>query len=254
MATPLVAGNWKMNPPTVAEAVALAEALREPLSAVEGVTRVVCPSFVALTAVAEALAGSPIEVAAQNVHPEPKGAFTGEVAGAMLRGVCSHVVVGHSERRHSLGETDDFVNAKLLAVLGLGMTPILCVGETLGERDAGEAEAVVERQTAAGLAGVGHGDVGRVVVAYEPVWAIGTGRAATPEAAQEMIGGIRAHLGRLYDAATSAQVPLLYGGSVSAANAAELAARPDVDGALVGGASLDPDAFVAIAKAFAARA
>ena len=252
MVTPLVAGNWKMNPPTVAEAVALAEALRGPLSVVDGVERIVCPPFVALTAVADALAGSPVALGAQNLHPEPKGAFTGEVSGAMLQGVCSHVIVGHSERRHVLGETDDFVNAKLLAVLGLGMTPILCVGETADERDAGQAEAVVERQTAAGLDGAGH-NVGRVVVAYEPVWAIGTGRAATPEIAQEMIGGIRAHLTRLTDAATAAQVPLLYGGSVNAANAAELAALPDVDGALVGGASLDPDAFVAIVKAFAGR-
>ena len=144
------------------------------------------------------------------------------------------------------------MNAKLLAVLRLGMTPILCVGETAGERDAGRADAVVERQTAAALAGAG-GDVGRVVVAYEPVWAIGTGRAATPGIAQEMMGSIRVHLERLADSATAAQVPLLYGGSVSAANAAELAALPDVDGALVGGASLQPDAFVAIAKAFAGR-
>ena len=242
-----------MNPPTVAEAVALAEALRAPLSAVEGVERVVCPPFVALTAVVEALAGSPIAIGAQNVHPEPKGAFTGEVSGAMLQGVCGHVIVGHSERRHGFGETDAFVNAKVLAVLGLGMTPIVCVGETADERDAGGAETVVERQTAVALAGVGLGDVGRIVLAYEPVWAIGTGRAATPEIAQEMIGGIRAHLERLSGAATGAQVPLLYGGSVSAANAAELAALPDVDGALVGGASLDPDAFVAIAKAFAGR-
>ena len=243
-----------MNPPSIAEAVALAQALRAPLGAVEGVERVVCPPFVALPAVADALAGSPIVLGAQNVHPQPKGAFTGEVSGAMLQGVCSHVIVGHSERRHSLGETDDFVNAKVLAVLGLGMTPVLCIGETLEERDAGEASAVVERQTAAGLAGVEPGDVTKVVLAYEPVWAIGTGRAATPETAQEMIGGIRAHLVRLTDSATAAQVRLLYGGSVNAANAAELAALPGVDGALVGGASLDPDAFVTIARAFATRA
>ncbi len=239
-----------MNPPTVAEAVALAQALRGPLGAIEGVERVVCPPFVALTAVAETLAGSTVAIGAQNVHPEPKGAFTGEVSAVMLRGVCSDVIVGHSERRHVLGETDDFVNAKVLAVLGLGMTPILCVGETLEERDAGEASAVVERQTTAGLAGVDPSDVMQVVLAYEPVWAIGTGRAATPEIAQEMIGGIRAHLARLAVPATAAQVRLLYGGSVNAGNTAELAALPDVDGALVGGASLDPDAFVAIATGF----
>ena len=243
-----------MNPPSIAEAVALAQALRAQLGAVEGVERVVCPPFVALPAVADALAGSPIVLGAQNVHPQPKGAFTGEVSGAMLRGLCSHVIVGHSERRHSLGETDAFVNAKVLAVLGLGMTPVLCVGEALEERDAGQASAVVERQTAAGLAGVASDDIGHVGLAYEPVWAIGTGRAATPEIAQEMIGGIRSHLVRLTDSATAAHVPLLYGGSVNAGNAAELAALPDVDGALVGGASLDPDAFVAIARAFATRA
>ncbi len=253
MPTPFVAGNWKMNPPTVAEAVALVQALRGPLSAVEGVTCVVCPPFVALTAVADVLAGSTVAIGAQNVHPEPKGAFTGEVSGAMLEGVCSHVIVGHSERRHVLGETDDFVNAKVIAVLGLGMTPILCVGESQEERDAGEASAVVERQTAAGLAGVDPSDVTQVVIAYEPVWAIGTGRAATPEIAQEMIGGVRSHLGRLFDGATATQVRLLYGGSVNAGNAAELAALEDVDGALVGGASLDPEAFVAIATAFAGR-
>ena len=253
MPTPLVVGNWKMNPPTVAEAVALAQALRGPLSTVDGAGRVVCPPFVALSAVAGALAGSPIAVGAQNVHPEPKGAFTGEIAAAMLRESCSYVIVGHSERRHLLGESDDFVNAKLLAVLGRGMTPVLCVGETLDERDAGAATSVVERQTAAGLAGIDQNVLMRVVVAYEPVWAIGTGRAATAEIAQDMIAGIRAHLGRLSYGATAAQVALLYGGSVNAGNAAELAAQTDIDGALVGGASLDADGFVAIVKAFAER-
>lgn len=254
MAAPLVAGNWKMNPPTVAEAVALAEALREPLGAVDGVARVVCPPFVALSAVAEALNGSPIRVGAQNMHPEPKGAFTGEVSGAMLQGLCSHALVGHSERRHLLGERDDFINAKVLAALGLGLTPVLCIGETLEERDAGDASAVVDRQLRLGLASVSPEAVAGVVIAYEPVWAIGTGRAATAEIAQEMIGGIRAWLSSLAGASTAGQVPLLYGGSVSAANAGELAAQPDIDGALVGGASLQAGDFVRIAEAFTRRA
>ena len=253
MATPFVAGNWKMNT-TVAEAAALASELREAIVAVDGVTRVVCPPFVSLTVVAEALAGSSIGVGAQNMHPEPKGAFTGEVSGTMLLGLCTHVILGHSERRHLLGEQDDFINAKVRAALSIGLTPILCVGETLDERDAGQAEAVVERQMMGGLRGLSAEEVGRVVAAYEPVWAIGTGRAATPESAQEMTSAVRSHLARLSDTSTASQVPVLYGGSASPANAAELAAQPDVDGALVGGASLKAGDFAAIVQAFAARA
>ena len=253
MATPLVAGNWKMNT-TVAEAAALASELREAIAAVDGVTRVVCPPFVSLAVVADALAGSSIGVGAQNMHPEPKGAFTGEVSGTMLLGLCTHVIVGHSERRHLLGEQDEFINAKVRAALAVGLTPILCVGETLDERDAGEAEAVVERQMIGGLRGLSAAEVGRVVAAYEPVWAIGTGRAATPESAQEMASAVRSHLVRLSDTSTAGLVPVLYGGSASPANAAELAAQPDVDGALVGGASLKAGDFAAIVQAFAARA
>lgn len=252
MATPFVAGNWKMNT-TIAEAAELANALRGPLSDMGGVTRVVCPPFVSLERVSQVLEGSGIGVGAQNMHPEPKGAFTGEVSGTMLVGICEYVILGHSERRHLLGEQDDFINRKVRAALGLRLTPILCIGETLDERESGQAEAVVERQLSLGLKDVAAEDVAGVVVAYEPVWAIGTGRAATPEIAQEMIGFIRAQLARLSQGSTAQQVPVLYGGSVNAKNASDLAAQKDIDGALVGGASLQPDEFVTITRAFATR-
>ena len=250
MATPLVAGNWKMHT-TIAEAAVLARSLRRPLSEVEGVTRVVCPPFVSLPVVAAALAGSPVLVGAQNMHPEPPGAFTGEVSGRMLQGLCSYVVLGHSERRRLLGEDDAFVNAKVRAALALGLTPILCVGESLEEREAGEAVEVVEGQLAGSLAGVAPGDLARVAIAYEPVWAIGTGRAATPDAAQEMASAVRAYVDSLSGGTAGALTPVVYGGSVTGDNAAAIAAQPDIDGALVGGASLQPESFVAIACAFA---
>jgi triosephosphate isomerase len=253
MATPFVAGNWKMNT-TIVEAVALAQSLRVALADAEGVTCVVCPPFVSLAAVAEALAGSAIGVGAQNMHPEPKGAFTGEISGAMLKDHCSFVILGHSERRHLLGEQDDFINAKVRAALEAGLTPILCVGETLDERDAGQENAVVERQIRRGLRGVSADDVGRVVMAYEPVWAIGTGRAATPEMTQEMAAAVRGEVAGLSNSTIAGRVPVLYGGSVNAGNAAEIAAQQDIDGALVGGASLQATDFAAIARAFASRA
>lgn len=252
MRTPLVAGNWKMNPGTVAEAATLASELRAAIEGVEGVTRVVCPPFVALAAVADALRGSDVAVGAQNMHPEAKGAFTGEISASMIAGLCGYVVLGHSERRHLLGEEDSFINAKVKAALGAGLTPILCVGETLAEREAGRAEAVVEAQLQGGLDGVGAGDVARVVIAYEPVWAIGTGRAATSETAQEMIASARRQVARLSGAGIADEAPVLYGGSVNPGNADELAAQPDIDGALVGGASLVPADFAAIVRAFAA--
>ncbi|MEE8518437.1 MAG: triose-phosphate isomerase [Dehalococcoidia bacterium] len=252
MAIPFVAGNWKMNT-TVSEATGLAEELRAPLDQVSGVTKVVCPPFISLAAVSEVLKGTSIGVGAQNMHPEPKGAFTGEVSGTMLQGICSHVVVGHSERRHVFGEQDEFINSKVKAALALSLTPILCVGETLEEREAGRANAVVERQLTQGLQDLSADDIAKTVVAYEPVWAIGTGKAATPDTAQEMLGEVRQGVARLSNAATAGNVSLLYGGSVNAANAAELAAQKDIDGALVGGASLQPADFVEIARAFAAR-
>ena len=250
MAAPFVAGNWKMHT-TLDEAVALAQEMREPLSALRDITRVVCPPFVSLAAVTKALAGSPIAVGAQDLHPAPQGAFTGEVSGTMLRGLCQYVIVGHSERRHLFGESDDLVSRKVTAALDVGLTPILCVGETLEERDAGQATEVVIRQLQTSLRGLKADAISALAVAYEPVWAIGTGRPATGELAQEMMAVVRDVLTELAGPGVSTLVPLLYGGSVTADNIREFAAQRDVDGALVGGASLRADEFVAIAKAIA---
>ena len=231
--------------------MALAQNLKGPLSEVDGLTRVVCPPFISLMAVAAVLDGSPIAVGAQDLYPEPKGAFTGEVSGTMLQGICRYAIVGHSERRHIFGETDDLVHRKVAAALELGLTPILCVGETMEERDGGLAQEVVVRQLRLGMEGLG-GEAASVVVAYEPVWAIGTGRAATPDLAQEMMDLMRRTLAEIVTPDAAAQVPLLYGGSVTAENIGGFAAQPDVDGALVGGASLRAEEFVAIARAIAA--
>ena len=253
MATPFVAGNWKMNT-TVSEAIKLARELRPALAGIEGATFVVCPPFVSLAGVQAEFVGSNVWVGAQNMHPEPKGAFTGEVAGPMLKDLCAYVILGHSERRLLLGEDDGFVNAKVKAALEVGLTPILCVGETLDQRESGHASTVVTSQLSASLKDLTADEIGKVVVAYEPVWAIGTGRAATPEIAQEMMGAIRYEVARLSHIDTAGRVPLLYGGSVNAENCAELAAQDDIDGALVGGASLKASDFATIARAFAARA
>jgi triosephosphate isomerase len=246
----LIAGNWKMHTGR-AEAVALAEAAARLAAEVGPAVEVaVCPPFVWLEAVAGVLVGSAARLGAQNVHAEASGAFTGEVAAPMLvEAGCRYVIVGHSERRQLLGEADADVAAKLRRALHHALVPILCVGETLAERDAGREEAVVLRQLDAALAGAEPAREA-LVVAYEPVWAIGTGRTATPAQAQAMHRLVRERLGA---APGGADVRLLYGGSVKADNAAELFAEPDVDGALVGGASLDAAAFAAIARAAAAR-
>ncbi len=246
MATPFIAGNWKMHT-TVEEAVALAAALRIPLERLDGISRVVCPPFVSLAAVAGELEGSAVQVGAQNLHPEAKGAFTGEVSGTMLRGLCSHVIVGHSERRRHFGEDDATVNRKLLSAMAVGLTPILCVGERLEEREQGRAAEVVSRQLSAAISGVAKADTARLVVGYEPVWATGTGRAATGAMAQEMMGLLRTLL-RQQAGDGADEVPLLYGGSVTAENIGEFAREPDIDGALVGGASLRAEEFVDIAR------
>jgi triosephosphate isomerase len=233
---------------TVAEAVALVDELKASLAGAQGVDVAVCPAFVALTAVKSALAGSAIKLGAQNAFYEAKGAFTGEVAVTMLTGIVDTIIVGHSERRQIFGETDQMVNKKVLAVLANGLQPIMCIGETLAENEAGLTEAVLERQTREGLANVSAGDITRVTIAYEPIWAIGTGRAATADDAQNRCAFIRGQLRTSYGDLAD-QVRIQYGGSVTPGNAKELLAKPDVDGALVGGASLKAADFTAIVKA-----
>ena len=245
MALSIIAGNWKMNT-TVQEAVRLAREMRPRLDAIAGVQTVVCPPFVSLSAVAETLRESTVAVGAQNMYHEEKGAYTGEVSPTMLAGLCQYVLLGHSERRQLFGESDGFVNQKLRAAVEADIRPILCVGEGLTDREDGRAESVVQAQLRGGLADVGSPEA--VVVAYEPVWAIGTGKSATPDIAQSMMAGIRDLLGLLYGAESASAVPLLYGGSVNATNISDYMNQADIDGALVGGASLDADSFVEIVQ------
>jgi triosephosphate isomerase len=237
---------------TPAEAADLARALRPELEALTGVELVLCPPFPALAAVAEAVRGSRLGVGAQNMHWEKSGAYTGEISAPMLAGLATYVIVGHSERRQYFAETDETVNRKVKAALAHHLTPIICVGEVLAENEAGQTAAVVTRQTKAAYAGLSAEDARKTILAYEPVWAIGTGKAATPAGANAVIGlHIRGALAELYGALTADAIRIQYGGSVTAANAAELMAQPDIDGALVGGASLKPADFVTIAKAAA---
>jgi triosephosphate isomerase (TIM) len=250
MRTPIIAGNWKMNK-TPAEAADLARALLTDLAPVSGVDRVLCPPFVALSAVAEVLKGSPLGLGAQNMYWKDAGAFTGEVSPVMLKGWCQYVILGHSERRQYFGETDETVNLKVKAALNHGLTPIICVGEVLAENEAGQTTAVVTRQTQGAYAGLSANDALKTVIAYEPVWAIGTGRAATAEGANAVIRQIRGVVAGLYSPEVAGAIRIQYGGSVTAANAAELMAQPEIDGAMVGGASLKPAEFIAIVKAAA---
>jgi len=260
MRRPFVAGNWKMNT-DLAAGRELAIGLRSALNPhPPGVDVAVCPPFPYLAAIAESIRGSSIQLGAQNMYFETNGAFTGEVSGPMLRDVgCAFCILGHSERRHTIGsvgpggavhgEDDALINRKLKAAFAHGLTPILCVGETLAERESNQTERVLDRQVRGGFAGVPAIQAARTVVAYEPVWAIGTGRNATPAQAQEAHAFIRRLIETLYDAYTAADLRLLYGGSVKASNAAELIGQPDVDGALVGGASLNAGDFAAIVQA-----
>ncbi len=243
---PYIAANWKMHK-TVAEAGEFVDALLPQIAATQSDV-VICAPFTALTAVVERRYGTAVKVAAQNMHEEDSGAFTGEVSAPMLAELdVEAVVLGHSERRQFFGETDEALARKLPAALAAGLEPILCVGESEEARDAGQTEAVLERQLHADLAEAESGDMPKVVIAYEPIWAIGTGRTATPEQAQETIAFIRDTL-RLRGAVADS-VRILYGGSVKPGNAAELLGQPDIDGALVGGASLDPADFAAIVNA-----
>jgi triosephosphate isomerase (TIM) len=245
---PFVAGNWKMHT-TAGEAVALCKAVRERAGSIDGVDIAVCPPFIHLERAKAALEGSRVGLGAQNAHWEDQGAFTGEISPTMLRGLVDYAILGHSERRQYFCETDDTVNKRLKAVLSHGLTPIFCAGETREEREASRTEEVLSRQVRRGLDSVTW--TGSCVVAYEPVWAIGTGLAATGAQANETIGFIRGLLRELFGAATSDATRIQYGGSVKSDNAAEFFSQPEIDGALVGGASLDADAFAAIARAAA---
>jgi len=245
---PLVAGNWKMHGAR-SEAIALAGALATTVGHVGGREVAVAPPFTALEAVRDAIAGTDIRLAAQNVHWEPKGAYTGEISVAMLREAgCTHVIVGHSERRQHFGETNETVNRRLHACLAGGLTPIVCVGETLAEREADATAAVIARQVETAFTGVRSDQLATCIIAYEPVWAIGTGRTATPGQAQEVHHAIRRQLVGIGSATTAERIRILYGGSVKPDNIDALMAEPDIDGALVGGASLDPAAFTRIVQ------
>ena len=245
MRMPLIAGNWKMNT-TVGEAVKLASELRPGLDEIANVEKVLCPPFVFLVLAREALAGSSIKVGAQNVFWEEKGAFTGEISPPMLSDLCEYVIIGHSERRKYFGETDETVNRRLKAALAQGLQPIFCIGETAEERQAGRTEEVLLRQVRQGLTGIEIPP--GFVVAYEPVWAIGTGVPATGEMANEAIALIRQELASLYGGELAQAARIQYGGSVDGANIGEFMGQPEIDGALVGGASLAVESFLRIVE------
>ena len=241
MRKPIIAGNWKMNN-TVAAGTALVKELAPLVKDNNAVDIVVCPTFTALAAVCEAVKGTNIHVGAQNVHWEKSGAFTGEISAEMLTELgVEYVVIGHSERREMFGETDEYVNKRAKAALAAGITPIICCGETLETREAGTTNDFVSGQIKAALEGLTAQQVASLVIAYEPIWAIGTGKTATTEQAQEVCAGIRACIAEIYDDATAAAIRIQYGGSVNAKTAPELFAQADIDGGLVGGASLKPE-------------
>jgi triosephosphate isomerase len=253
MRQPFVAGNWKMftNSTTARD---LAAAVARGVGASSPIRVAVCPPFPYLALVGQALRGSAVILGAQNCYPEKEGAFTGEVSPAMLADVgCQWVILGHSERRHVLGESDGFINRKIRAALAAGLSVILCVGETLQERESEQTEQVLERQLTRGLDRLDSAALAKMVIAYEPFWAIGTGRNATPEQAQTAHSFLRRQIGERFGEETTRSLPIQYGGSVKPENAASLLGQPDVDGALVGGASLKADQFLAIVRAAPAR-
>lgn len=251
MRVPVVAGNWKMHK-TVAETRELVFSMLGDLKKIEHVERVICPPFVSLVAASSLLTGSGIEVGAQNMHWEDQGAFTGEISPLMVKELASYVILGHSERRTYFCESDATVQRKLKAAERHALTPIVCVGEVLEERESGRTAEVIEKQILEGLTGLSPDFASRMIVAYEPVWAIGTGKASTPEDANQVIGEvIRPALAQLYGAEVAQAIRVLYGGSVKPENAAGFFAQPEIDGALVGGASLKAADFIAIAQAAA---
>ncbi len=244
----LIAGNWKMNLDK-AQAVALATAVAKQAASYAGVDVAVCPPSVYLDAVSAVLAGSTVGLGAQNMYHEAKGAFTGELSAAMLKDVgCRFVILGHSERRHILHETDQDINRKTLAALAAGLIPIVCVGELLAEREAGQTAKVIQTQFDGSLAGLSADQMSGTVIAYEPVWAIGTGKVATPAQAEEVHADLRKLIETRYNSAVAAKVRIQYGGSVKPDNAAELMRQPNIDGALVGGAALKVEDFIGIVK------
>ena len=250
MRTPMIAGNWKMNT-TVDEAIELARVMKEGIDDITGVDKVLCPPFVSLAPVKEVIGGSTIKLGAQNLYFEEKGAYTGEISPLMLAGLCEYVIIGHSERRQYFGESGDIVNRKLKAALKAGLKPILCIGENLEERESGQTESVLGGQLRSSLQGIGN--FGSVIMAYEPVWAIGTGKAAPAGQANETIGFIRHSLSEIGTEGAASITRILYGGSVKADNTDEIISQPEIDGALVGGASLKADQFKSIVEQSAAH-
>lgn len=253
MRVPLIAANWKMNK-TIGEASAFVNGFAPKVMDAKGVEVVICPPYTAIAAVVDGAKGTAIAVGGQDCHAKASGAFTGEVAPQMLKDAgCAWVIIGHSERRQLFDETDEVANAKLRAALAAGLQVVFCIGETLDERKGGEMDAVLRRQVLGGLKDVPKADLARMALAYEPVWAIGTGVTASPEQAEEAHAFVRALVRAQYDEETAEALRIQYGGSVKADNAADLLSKPDVDGALVGGASLDVDSFAAIVAAGAAE-
>jgi len=245
---PLIAGNWKMFK-TIAEAVSFVGAIGDQLKDVHDVDAAICAPYTALAALAPALKGKNVALGAQNVHFEESGAFTGEIAPSMLKEIgCEYAIIGHSERRAYFAETDETVNKKVQTALRFGLTPIICVGEDLAQREAGETFAWVERQTQAALESLSAGDVAELVIAYEPIWAIGTGKSSTAEDANEVIGVIRRAVAQKFSQEVADSIRIQYGGSVKPENIATFMAMPEIDGALVGGASLEPASYVALVK------
>ena len=249
MRKPFVAGNWKMNK-TVEQASLLVADVLPGLQSMQKIEKVLCPPFPALMVVSQMTAGTAIGLGAQNMHWEEAGAFTGEVAPAMVKEFCNYVIIGHSERRQFFAETDATVNKKVKAALKQGLTPIVCVGETLEENEAGRTTEIVKREVLEGLKDVNASDAVKLVIAYEPIWAIGTGKAASAEQAEEIIGKIvRGSLAGCFGQEAAEQIRILYGGSVKGSNALEFFNMPNIDGALVGGASLKADDFIQICQA-----